>query len=378
MIPRQFEQITLSDLEALIASLRSEGGDLEFKSTSVGPSEEHRREFLADVSSLANANGGDLIFGLAESEGFAADLSLLSLANADAEILRLEAMIRDGLAPRLAVRTKWISTLDDRTRGAIVMRIPASLASPHRIVFRNSGRFFTRDSRGKHEMNLDELRDAFRTAELLPSVLRSHHDKLLVDVQSGFPMTMLGGPIAALTVLPVGLHRERHHFDIDYNSAVLTDGAGRDLHFVQTLEGLLNYNPLGSGIIQSYSLTHRAGYSDTAFVCGGTDQRGRETIDTESLEKSILRLTSRTISVFATLGVAGPWAVFLSFKRVLGYSLYFDVRRGGSSTRMSLRPEFSIPELIIEEANDESLEPLLRSIWFAFGEERTKDFRFGK
>jgi predicted HTH transcriptional regulator len=60
-----------------------------------------RREFLYDVSSLANASGGDLIFGIKEANGVADEVTGLTSGNANDEILRLESIIQTGIEPRI-------------------------------------------------------------------------------------------------------------------------------------------------------------------------------------------------------------------------------------------------------------------------------------
>ncbi len=63
MIPKPVDQITEDDLRRLIGS--SESRQLEFKQ-SIGRSDEDAKEFLKDVSAMANATGGDVIYGVIE------------------------------------------------------------------------------------------------------------------------------------------------------------------------------------------------------------------------------------------------------------------------------------------------------------------------
>lgn len=61
MIPRPLQDITRHDLEALVINQVAERRTLEFKRELPGNSESQRKEFLADVTSFANAQGGDLL-----------------------------------------------------------------------------------------------------------------------------------------------------------------------------------------------------------------------------------------------------------------------------------------------------------------------------
>lgn len=75
MIAASFDTIDAADLHRLVASGASEGRDLEFKRELPGGSDAEIKEFLADVTSLANAHGGDLVFGVEESAGTATRIS---------------------------------------------------------------------------------------------------------------------------------------------------------------------------------------------------------------------------------------------------------------------------------------------------------------
>ena len=54
-------QIDAAQLETLRADAVREGRQLEYKETLPGNSDDDKREFLGDVTSFANAAGGDLI-----------------------------------------------------------------------------------------------------------------------------------------------------------------------------------------------------------------------------------------------------------------------------------------------------------------------------
>lgn len=61
MISKGIEQITEEDLQNLIGNSVSERKTIEYKQTLPGNSDSDKKEFLADVSSFANASSGDLI-----------------------------------------------------------------------------------------------------------------------------------------------------------------------------------------------------------------------------------------------------------------------------------------------------------------------------
>lgn len=101
------DQINAAQLENLKAAGVREGRQLEYKEILPGNSDDDKREFPSDITSFANAAGGDLIFGLRERRQEGTPTSeleaIVGLAqlNVDQDRLRLQNMIRDGISPRM-------------------------------------------------------------------------------------------------------------------------------------------------------------------------------------------------------------------------------------------------------------------------------------
>src|SRR5271167_2537268 len=121
MFGKSFDQIDSMDLQQLVADRVPEGRELEYKRELPGNADEDKREFLYDVTSLANASGGFLIYGIEEKrdgDGKATGepevaCGLLAF-NEDETIRRLENSLREGVDPRIpTVRFKSISGCRD-------------------------------------------------------------------------------------------------------------------------------------------------------------------------------------------------------------------------------------------------------------------------
>ena len=66
MINKPLDQLTLGDIKDLIENQVQEDKNIDYKETLPGNADGDKKEFLADVSSFANLNGGDIIFGIKE------------------------------------------------------------------------------------------------------------------------------------------------------------------------------------------------------------------------------------------------------------------------------------------------------------------------
>ena len=108
MINKPFDQIDKDEIVNLISNEVREGRMLDYKETLPGNSDSDKMEFLADVSSFANAAGGCILYGVRERRdedgkptGMPESADGLEAVNVDSEILRLESSIRTGLDPRV-------------------------------------------------------------------------------------------------------------------------------------------------------------------------------------------------------------------------------------------------------------------------------------
>lgn len=162
-------ELTEDHLQRLIAAQAAESLRMEYKRETYGGNDDQRLEFLADISSFANSIGGDLIIGMVAAKGVPTGFHPFT-GDADAERLRLEQMARDGLQPRIA---KLHSTAIRLASGGyvLVVRVPQSYNPPHRVIFKNSGRFWARSSAGKYEPNVEELRRIFVESPLLAELI---------------------------------------------------------------------------------------------------------------------------------------------------------------------------------------------------------------
>ena len=100
MIPRPLKDIRMPDLESLVGVAR-ESKTLEFKAELPRKAESELVPFIAGVSSLANTAGGDFVLGVVARDGVVAAVPGIAVSNLDAEKLRLEQALANGLEPRL-------------------------------------------------------------------------------------------------------------------------------------------------------------------------------------------------------------------------------------------------------------------------------------
>src|SRR5438309_1734620 len=98
---KQLGSIVEDDLQALRIGQYAEAKRIEYKQPLPDNMSSNKKEFLADVSSFANAVGGDLVFGIKEDHGVPVEICGIEISDLDTEIRRLELIILDGIRPRI-------------------------------------------------------------------------------------------------------------------------------------------------------------------------------------------------------------------------------------------------------------------------------------
>jgi predicted HTH transcriptional regulator len=179
-----FDEICERDLQALVDTGVPEGHTIEYKSAMYGHNDDQVKEFLKDASSFANTHGGHLLIGIEEEAGVASRIAPIRGVDIDAEIARLENLLRDGLEPRiLGIRVRAVPV--SPTDSVIVVRVPRSWNPPHRVSARNWNRVFARNSAGAHEMSMEELRASFTMAATAYDRARAFRSERLAGIDAG-------------------------------------------------------------------------------------------------------------------------------------------------------------------------------------------------
>lgn len=370
MIDQPIDAIDEATLQRLVDNQVVEGRDLEFKRELPGGGDEASREFLADVTAFANAQGGDIVYGLDEANGAAASLQGVEVDDPDAAILRLEGKLQTGVDPRLiGVRTKWVPLANGR--GALVLRIPGSLSAPHRVTFKNGARFYGRNSRGKYELDVHDLRHAFTGSAQLPQQFRQLHAEAIAASQGAdMPFAIEQAPTAVISVAPLGLFREGRRIVVTRDNAIVPVRVGA-FTSLDTIEGVLMHAPVGEdGRVGSYALTHRTGRSDSAFVIGGVRQHNGEEhriVWPTTFEQGLMSMTNATQMQLRQHGIEGPWVILTSIIGAKGFRMIVG---DGYPTPLAFRNNVLLGQQIVEQIDVDALMPIAEAFWLLFGVHR--------
>ncbi len=383
MISNNIEQISSEDLQTLVDNAVAERKTIEYKRSLPGNADQKKKEFLADVSSFANASGGDLIFGIIEDAhtGLPSSVEGLIIENVDQEITRLESIIRDGIEPRLmSIAIKAVNLSNSRV--VILIRIPKSWASPHRVSFKGHAKFYSRGTNGKYPMDVSELRVAFNLSETLVEKIRNFKlDRISKVFANETPVPFYNGPKIVLHLIPLISFNPAQNYDINKIASrpgEMTPIYSSGWNTRYNLDGLLVYSADQSKLSHSYVQLYRNGIIEA--VEGGLLKPGggRSILPNIRYEEELITSLSGYLDILKTLNVYPPILIFLSMLGVKGYSMSDSRQRFQSRDSQTIdRDVLLLPEVIIDSYDVRAqtvLRPCFDYIWNACGFERSLNY----
>jgi hypothetical protein len=378
MIEKEFDNIDKEDIDALVQKAVCEKRDTEYKLQLPGGADKDTKEFLADVSSLANTSGGDLIYGVRDKldekgqpTGIPEAAEGVAESNPVAQETRLVSILRSGIDPRIpGVR---ITHLDGFPLGpVIVLRVPKSWVSPHMIKFQDWSRFYSRTSAGKHLLDVREIRAAFTASESLAAKISAFRSDRVGKILAGeTPVPMEAGSKFVLHLLPVGAFAEPAVVDLRGAEATLGSSLvpmGPKFNGYGPVS--FNFNGLfcrsgGASLkTDSYVQVFRNGAIEA--VCAW---HGDGSVLSGAVLDELVGATRRYTELQTRLGVGFPMFVAVSAVSVKGAWISPSIRvvrpTVGGQIDQDVLPA---PEVLVEEkgANIRNvLRPALDTIWQA-------------
>lgn len=391
MIDKYLDSIDHNDIESLITNEVKENRTIEYKEQLPDSTESEKKEFLADISSFANASGGDIIYGISEQRdsqgkttGIPEEVKGLSGINTDAEIRRLENIIRDGIAPRInGIRFKPI---DGFSQGKIVLliRVPKSWSSPHMVTFKNNSRFYARNNTGKYQLDVTEIRSAFLLSESRAEKIQKFRDdriaKIIADETS---VQLQNNAKAILHLVPIGSLDPTRYIDI-----TLIERKGIHLKLIHTLlsnsvfthrynfDGYLAYTKNhNSSSCYSYIQLFRNGAIE--IVSTVHFDNSRKLIFHKSYEKELIRCLTFYVEALQELNISLPIFVMPSLIGVKSYKIKVDTLYPLFPDHPIDRDVLLLPDAIVEEYNfkaSDILRPAFDTVWQSAGWDYSRNY----
>lgn len=374
-------ELTESDIQALIDNQVSENRQLEYKKSLPGSSDSEKKEFLADVSSFANASGGNLLYGVEEERGVPKSLKGITSLDLDQDLLRLNNMLQTGISPRIpGLRIRLLRLTNSSS--LFIIRIPRSWVLPHMVSYQNSSKFYSRNAAGKYPLDIQEIRGLFLGSQSLSEKIRNFRAERISNIIANeTPVEVENVPKIVLHLIPLNAFDFESRLDLSIIKKpprpIYASGWGGRHNF----DGYLSYSMFGvTKLAHTYVQFFRNGVVEAveAFMLGGNGDK--KVIPSVAYEKELLTSIPEFLGIQKNLGVELPILITLSLIGVKGYTM--AVNNWFSSEGPTIEKDMLILEPVILEKNDEDIpkliKPIFDSIWNASGWPEDRNYKDGK
>lgn len=383
MIHKKLEEITQTDLQPLIDNGVLESKTIEYKLSLPGNTYDEKKEFLADISSFANTEGGDLIIGIKQdaSTGIPSDIPGISINNVDDEKTRIDNIIRSGLQPRLPSFAIQPVTLNN-SNVVFIIRMQKSWVSPHRVILGSHDKFYARNSSGKYPLDVDELRIAFNLSETITTRIKDFRvDRIALNLTKDSLLSEDYVAKIILHIIPVSTFATRRMVDIGFvanNPGKMPPLYNQGWNNRVNFDGFLTFSFFDNrNHIHSYTQLFRNGIIE-AVEGLLLKHDGRLYIPSVAFEEKLINGTKEYLALLKDLNVEPPFFCFLSLINVKGYYMGINPARFIVHETYPISQNIlELPEILIEDFSTDpasALKPCFDSLWNACG--FTKSFNY--
>ncbi len=377
MLDKPIHLIGPDEIQALVDGRVCERQRLDYKEYLPRP-DEQRSEFLADVTSFANASGGHIVYGVIDERdedgqptGCPAEVAGVEVSNIDNELQRLRNKLSDSVAPRLAgVEMQEIGHF--RRGPVILIRIPRSLNRPHMVTL-GASRFYSRDGSGKRSLDVIQIREAFVQSQELRTAIRRFRDDRIAGLVAGeTPVPLTGKAALCLHVVPIPAFESNYAVDLQH----LASGGSRLLSPMRPsgFNSFVNFDGLVRHLSGRYVLVFRSG-SVEAVDSEIFDAEHRQIYAT-AIEDMLNHAVSDYLNALEDLVPVYPALIAVTMSGVRGFVLNSDAA-WGSGARPLDRDVLTLPEILVESAPANpgaTMRTVYDALWQALGVVRSPNY----
>lgn len=378
---KPIDKIDEADLLSLITDEVRESRTLDYKLDMPGNADPDKREFLYDISAMANSGGGLILYGVEEekvnnqSTGKPIAIPGVSIAALDAELLRLDQITRSGIAPRIPnVRFHPIE-IPSKSTHVIAGVVPHSLTTPHMVTFGGGQRFYGRNSTGKFPMDINEIREAvISSGDYFGRVEKWIAERRqVIEANQTFIQPRGFGriiqhivPVSSLSlgsVIPVELLGKSQYQLLPWNTGIP--------EHQYCLDGYITFHkprPADGGVTDGYVQIFRKGMIEVVDTTTLEDS----TVPTLALEQLMINRTAMYLNALKQLDIPTPIVIAFAFSGVLNKTLALPPRFTLSRPSRINYDDFALVPVVLNEwleiDNIETvLRPVIDNFWNACG-----------
>jgi hypothetical protein len=250
------------------------------------------------------------------------------------------------------------------------MNIPRSWNPPHQVTYQKAFRFYSRDSNGKYQLDVDELRSVFARSEGIADRMREFRVNRISKVIGNDLVTIVSSGGRMVThFLPLSAFGRTTGIDLralGNDPCPLVNLIGGFSHSRFNADGFVAWSE--TGCVQLF----RNGSIEVVTVFSNPEaaQNATRYLPGVGFEQRIFRQIHSTKQILQCLSVHCPVAVMVSFCGIKGWRMGVPSAYATSALDVFDRDPLLISEILIEAFDRPEFaeaRPIIDAIWNAAG-----------
>jgi hypothetical protein len=362
------DEVSLDELKLLIQNQTSEKRTIDYKLNLILDTDENKKEFLADVTSFANTDGGVIIYGMKEDNALPVELFGLKSDNKDILKGKIESIIRDGIEPKLNKISVVEIPTENEDKFVIVLKIPKSWSSPHLVWYKRSSKFFARNSsHGKYQLDVNEIRTHFLFSDANSQQIRNFRfDRISKIINGEAPITLISNPKFIMHIIPVSSFQLQNKIPTQKLISVMRNpGPLHDYKKLYNFEGLLFHNQFDIRFpAEKYIQVFRTGIIELLNADFTDVKENEKIIFGKRLEYFYINQLPVFFNLLKFFEIGFPIIILLSVVGIKNYKFDIQDRYGYFNANYPIKSEnLLIPDMLLEEKSLSALDTQLKQIF---------------
>ncbi len=373
----EIKNISEEKINSLKENQVAEDKHLEYKLTLPSEKYDDKKEFLADVSSFANADGGVIFYGIKAKDGILEDIPGLDIDNLDAEILRLENLLRTSIEPRI-IGTYFHPFKLSNGKTLIVAHVPKSFNPPHVVNYQGHWKFYSRNSAGKYPLDVSELKSIISLSTTVQERIRNFRLERISRIKNrDLQIPISDEPKFIYHLVPLSAFATDTSIDLaKFENSDLKYKVFYELKKIYNYEGIFIHNSDGTYPADWYMQIFRSGTIE--ILNSRVNPLSTKILDYYSFEKDLIDSVNNNKIVFDFFGVNYPMIIFHTVLDIKDFRITPKLGFRDIGKHQFDQSDFLLPEILLTEDQFDilplALKPLFDPIWNAAGYPQSPNF----
>lgn len=380
LLSKHINDINEDDIKRLWNNSIAETKVLDYKMELKIGTDEEKKEFLADVTAMANTEGGVIIFGIEEGKdgtgkntGTASNIVGISVPNKDKLLQQIEDTIRSNTDPKIS--TIGIRFIEVDGVEIFLIGVNKFISLPHMMTYKSSNKYYKRRNTGKYLVDSNELYELFMNNYLLKERANNFVKERITEIREGhlFQNLDLIGSFF-LHIIPIG-HIGNNLIDLASlknteflqlrMKPLMSGGWGHNFN----LDGFMTYTTYDEKV-HSFTQLFRDGTLEFYTSDFHSKNEYKFEINGADIEELVVESITKAFEVYAEFKIEGPYAIFINIFDTENGILVGDRRAWFGRSTIIGRNTIFLPSILLQSNTIElwkELKPLFDILWQSGG-----------